>query len=472
MDSNPTLSVRSGRLVWAWPDGKVLPYIAGGEGATTTAESEITELRSAIAATETEARTLKEAVDADRDRLRAEGVNLLTSDRFDEFDERYKEADAAKEKAVQLRGRLEKALVRLAGDRGAHPDSPAPLNRQERREFASIAKRYLESDAYKHIRESGVLRGAGRIHDSFVEVLERSELEDGLRQRTTVNVGDAGSLVPIDQQVWPPVTIPVRQLRLLDLISMVTTDSDQVNFVQQTVRGDYAAETPYGTAAPEADYEFALRTVGVKRLPQYVPATKDILADQGQLQGLLEDQLMTGVRLRLEQQILTGTGSSFQDATFQGMLNAAGTGLVTYQSSGHAAEYQLDAYHRAITTIRLSLFADPSAIVVSPVDYEWAVLKKDSYGRYLFEPNTETDVQSLWGMNTVVSPVIAQGSALVGDFKQAARLWLRSGLSVTASTEHLDFFTRGMVAILAEMRAAFATIQPRALCTVTGLTGP
>ena len=129
-------------------------------------------------------------------------------------------------------------------------------------------------------------------------------------------------------------------------------------------------------------------------------------------------------------------------------------------------------YHRAITTIRLSLFADPSAIVVNPIDYEWAVLKRDTYGRYIFEPNTESDVQNIWGLNTVVSPVISQGSALVGDFRTGARLWLRTGLSVTASTEHLDFFTRGMVAILAEMRLAFAVVQPRAFCVVNSLTGP
>ena len=51
-------------------------------------------------------------------------------------------------------------------------------------------------------------------------------------------------------------------------------------------------------------------------------------------------------------------------------------------------------------------------------------------------------------------------------------MYLRTGLSVTASTEHLDFFTRGMVAILAEMRAAFAVVQPRAFCQVLSLTGP
>jgi HK97 family phage major capsid protein len=75
-------------------------------------------------------------------------------------------------------------------------------------------------------------------------------------------------------------------------------------------------------------------------------------------------------------------------------------------------------------------------------------------------------------LTTVVSPVIAQGTALVGDFKTAAKLYLREGLSVTASTEHLDFFTRGMVALLAEMRVGFAVEQPRALCQVLALTGP
>jgi HK97 family phage major capsid protein len=482
MTANPTLSVRAGRLCWAFPDGKILPYVGGGEGPTSVLDSEVDDLRAAITAKETEARTLKETIDADRERLRAEGVNLLTDDRFDTFDQRWKESDGAAQDALKLRKRLETVLLRAATERGVTgpgggpaggPAGPGqPLNRAERRQFDQLAKRYLESDAYKRIKESGVLRSEGRIHDDPVEVLERAELLDGLRQRTTVNIGDAGGVVPIDQQVWPPVVIPVRQVRLLDLISMTTTESDVVNWVKQTVRTDVAAETPYGTVAPEADYEFALQTAGVKRIPQFIPATKDILADQGQLQGLLQDQLMTGVRLKLEAQILAGTGTGFSDTTFQGMLQAAGIGTVTYQSAGRTTEYQLDAIHRAMTVIRLTLFSDPSAVATHPTDYESAVLKKDAYGRYLFLPNTEDDVRAIWGMQTVVTPVMTVGTALVGDFKQAFRMWIRTGLSVTASTEHLDFFTRGMVALLAEMRAAAATIQPRALCQVVGLLSP
>ena len=38
---------------------------------------------------------------------------------------------------------------------------------------------------------------------------------------------------------------------------------------------------------------------------------------------------------------------------------------------------------------------------------------------------------------------------------------------MTATDSHMDFFIRNLVAILAEMRAAFGVIQPSAFCKVT-----
>ncbi|MCU4184020.1 phage major capsid protein [Acidiferrimicrobium sp. IK] len=432
-------------------------------------EKQVEELRDEIKRAETEAARLRTEADKIRDDAVADGKNPLTDDSlFAEYDARTKESDSNRQRALDLRARLEGVLGRAAGHEPGSADT-RPLNRQERRAFAKIAERYLQSDTYQALLRSGSLKsGNAHIMSDPVEVLDRSELMSDLRQRTTVSVGDAGAVVPIDQQVWPPIEIPVRQPRLLDMISMTTTDSDMVNFVQQTVRSDVATPVPYGTPAPEADYEFALRQASVKRMPQFIPATKDVLADQGQLQGLLQDQLMMGVRLGIEAQFLAGTGSGFTDQTFQGIVNTSGIGVVTYQDAGHASEYELDAIHRAITTIRLTLFADPTAIGIHPTSYEAVVLRKDSYGRYLYPVGTETN--TIWGLQPVISPVFTVGQPVVGDYKTGARMWLREGLSVTASTEHLDFFTRGMVAILAELRAAFAVVQPRAFCLVNNLT--
>lgn len=464
--------VRGGRLLWATP-GRTVPVVRGGEGPTGVLDRQIEELRAEIRNEEAEAARKKGNADGIRDRAVEAGRNpLIDDDLFDEYDGITRESDSHRQRSMDLRARLENVLASHAGsvnDRsGGHPGPSAePLNRAERREFAQIARRFLDSEVYK--RTLPMLKnGSAHLNTDPVDVLERVELMDGLRQRTTVNVSTGGALVPIDQQLYPPVQIPVRQVRLLDLISMMTTESDMVSWVQQTVRQDVATETPYGSPAPEADYEFALRQASVKRIPQFIPATKDVLADQGQLQGLLEQDLMTGVRLGLETRFLAGTGANGTDIAFQGILNAPGIGLVTMGDAGHATEYELDAIHRAITVIRLTLFSDPTNIGLHPTTYENVVLKKDNQGRYLYPVGTETD--TIWGLGPVISPVFAVGAGLVGDYRQGARMWLRDGLSVTASTEHEDFFTRGMVAILAEMRAAFAVVQPRAFTVVAAIT--
>jgi HK97 family phage major capsid protein len=75
---------------------------------------------------------------------------------------------------------------------------------------------------------------------------------------------------------------------------------------------------------------------------------------------------------------------------------------------------------------------------------------------------------TLWGVPVITTPLIAAGTALVGDFKQAI-LWAREGVTVTASTEHADFFIKNLVAVLAEGRWAFGVPRPAAFCKVTGL---
>jgi HK97 family phage major capsid protein len=52
---------------------------------------------------------------------------------------------------------------------------------------------------------------------------------------------------------------------------------------------------------------------------------------------------------------------------------------------------------------------------------------------------------------------------LVGDFQRAATLYDRWTPRVEVSTEHADFFTRNLVAILAEQRLALAVKQAAAL---------
>jgi HK97 family phage major capsid protein len=56
---------------------------------------------------------------------------------------------------------------------------------------------------------------------------------------------------------------------------------------------------------------------------------------------------------------------------------------------------------------------------------------------------------------------MTEGYAVVADWRMAV-LWDRMQTAITMSNSHSDFFVRNLVAILAEMRAAFGVIRPAA----------
>ena len=426
-------------------------------------ETDIRELRSQIKALSTEEVSKRATAEAEIEKLRGR-EDRFSSENIQLIDNAFAEPDGLRDKISELRVHLDKMVQRHAGEsnsKGLVVHDGGESGGNLRVDARSAARAFVQSDSYAKLRGSGALSAQGvHINTDPVEVLNRDQLQGMLRKRTTFDTTQGGAVIPIDQQVWPPVEIPVRQIRLIDLVTVGQTDSDQVKWAQQTLRSEVATETPYGDTAPESAYTYAPVTTPVMRIPAFIPATKDQLADQAQTMTLIESQLQYDVTQKLESEILVGAGGA---NAIGGIIGASNVGA--YAKAG--GDYYLDAIHKGITTVRLSLFADPTAVLIHPTDYESIVLQRDSYGRYLYPVGTET--QTLWGLQPVISTVVSQGTAIVGDFRRGYTLWMRSGLAVYASDGYQDFFIRGMVAVLAELRAAGATTQGRAFCEVTGI---
>lgn len=60
----------------------------------------------------------------------------------------------------------------------------------------------------------------------------------------------------------------------------------------------------------------------------------------------------------------------------------------------------------------------------------------------------------------MVTDALAADEFLVGNFQRAARLYDRMQATVEIATQHADFFTRNLVAILAEERVALTVPRP------------
>lgn len=420
-------------------------------------EAEIRKVRDAVKAAEREHANLR----AEADKVRAEMGDVdfaKDGDAFARLDEAYKAADSKSDEVAELRTR-EARLLEIVGERA---DEAKPST--DRAEARTIAQRFLASSEYRALRESGALEMEGtRVSSGAVQVADREGLKDLLRIRTTVDnsAGSGGGRIWSDRLESLLVAAPVRQIRLLDVISVGDTDSDTVEWAKETTLTDAAAETAYGTAAPESAYGYTKQSTTVKRIPAFVPATKGALMDGGQLEALLSNRVARGVRLRLESQLRAGDGTG---ENLTGLDNTSGKGTVALSTNSY-----FDAVHKAITNVRVNYFEDPTVIGLHPTDFESILLEKDANGNYVHgRAASEGLLQTLWGLTPVVSTVFSQGTAYVGDFSQA-QLWVRTGLSVATSDQHQDFFIKGLVAILAEMRAAFTVLQPKAFCTVTGL---
>lgn len=98
---------------------------------------------------------------------------------------------------------------------------------------------------------------------------------------------------------------------------------------------------------------------------------------------------------------------------------------------------------------------------MNPDDWETAELALAAAVPYL--PYTK----SLWCVPVVeYKGTMPQKTAFVGNWKKAV-LWDRETTTISISDSHADYFTRNLVAILAELRAAFAVIKPTAFVKVT-----
>jgi hypothetical protein len=425
-----------------------------------TLENELREHNTAVKRFEGEKAVAMEAAETWVAEQREAGRDPVNDkELFEKADALYKVADAAGENAAQHRDQADR-LMRTLGGHVERKIGKAATNGGMRAVDAIMA-----TPEYQRLAETDSFKSAGsRIEIPGVELVSAEQLVENIKGglplfSATATVGD---MINVDQRRFPPVPIPVRTVRILDLITMSTTESDKIDYVEEIVRTDAAAETALGDAYGEATYTYEEREALVRDIGHFVPAHRSNLADAGQVQGLLEGRLETGVLLRFELQVVRGNGIG-QNMT--GILNTDNIGHV--ERDGTNAEPILDVIHRGITNVRLNLFDEPDAIGLDPETYEDAVLEKatDS-GVYLLGPASQATSKTIWGLPAVVTTVFPADTVLVGAYKAGAIAWVRAGVSVRASDSHEDFFTRRLVALLAEMRAAFAAWQPRAFCEV------
>ena len=250
-----------------------------------------------------------------------------------------------------------------------------------------------------------------------------------------------------------------RQLRLLDLIPAAPMDGRSIEYtIESGNPAASAAPVAEGALKPAETWDFLDAEAVAHTIAHYTKLRKQQLADNEQLGPIIRDRLAYGVLQKVEQQVLSGDGSG---ENLRGILNTTGIASIPY-SAGPSADLVLDG----IGAVLISE-AEPNFVALHPTDFV-AMLKAKATGsgEYFSGGPFVAAAERLWGVATVPSTGVTQGSVLVGDATRGATLFVREGVNVIASDSDQDDFVRNRVTLLGEGRFALAVWQPAAFAVV------
>lgn len=341
-----------------------------------------------------------------------------------------------------------------------------PLIPGQRRK--SAGELFTESDAYKAFRKAH----PNGVSDRSRVNVEPVHMPGGVKALITgASDTSAGAMVVPDRAAMPPVLYPPLTLR--DVITIGQTTSDSVEYAQVDTRTNAAAVVPEATTSaggtanvttgvidlpagsgvkPESALTLRKVTAPVRTLAHWLPITKRAMSDAAQIRTYIDQFLRDGLDRATEAEAVSGDGTGEH---FTGVLNTTGT---------QAQAFDTDVFvtvRKAMTKVR-SIGGMVTGVLISPQDDEVVDLARDGQNRFFGAGPFAFGPSTLWGVPRVVCYSLPAGTAIVGDLRTMV-LWDREQASVSVSDSHADFFVRNLLAILAEMRAAFGVLQPSTL---------
>lgn len=342
---------------------------------------------------------------------------------------------------------------------GPHPENGKGA---EQRTQKSLGQMITETKRYQEYAKRGV---PGGIDFSFKDVLP-SDLMAGAALPNTMgtktlfqtSAGWAPESVRIPGLVVDAVTRPIQ---LLDIVPLAQTDSAQIVYMEETTRTHAAAETAEGATYPEAAFALTEQTSNVRKIATSIPVTDEQLEDVAQAESYLSGRLIFGLRQRLDEQVLTGSGTG---VNLEGIAN---NGSIQTQALG--SDPVPDAFFKAMQNIRVTGRAMPTHHIIHPDDWEDIRLLRTADGIYIWGNPSEAGPERMFGLPVVQADAGSAGTGYVGSFMPAwISLFEKRGVDVQVGYVDTQF-TEGERTIRADMRMAFVLFRPAAFCQVTGI---
>ena len=266
------------------------------------------------------------------------------------------------------------------------------------------------------------------------------------------------------------VDTAIRDLAVRSLYGSEKISGNALKYFILGAREDNSAPAPGTVSEGSAKAQFHIvessATATLQKIAGWFYETDELLEDNAFLASALNARGLYELDARIEAYLISQT------------LGASGINTDTY---AYGAKVDPDTVFKAMMTIKTQSGLNADAIVMHPTDYQAIRLLKDgsggTVGQYygggcFYGPygNGNVDEQpGLWGLKTVITPNITQGTVLVGAFKQGASVITKNnaGARIEIVTGDHDDAIYNRVTVVVEERLALAVRRPKAFVKIT-----
>lgn len=347
-----------------------------------------------------------------------------------------------KARLAETQAKNQQALLKLKEiDRGIVPPNFQKLRGAPQSKLSDL---FLESNEYK---------GRSATRNRFGLELPDVDLKTLMQE----SAGYAPANPRTDRVVLSAQRRPV----ISDVIPTDTTTLTVIKWMEETNFGASADTVNEAGLKPESALAFTERESNVRKIATWLPITEEQLDDVPGLRNLIDNRLTLMLLMVEEDQILNGGGVA---PDLDGFLHYSGV-----QTQAKSTDSIPDAIYKAFTKVRFTGYAEPSAVIIHPNDWQACRLLTTTDGIYIFgNPNEEVEPR-IWGKPCVVTTAITENTALTGDFVLYSHISRKMGVRIDVADQHDTYFIYNKLAIRAEMRESLEIFRAAAFCKVTGI---
>jgi HK97 family phage major capsid protein len=254
-----------------------------------------------------------------------------------------------------------------------------------------------------------------------------------------------------------------RVFTIEDLLVSIPTSSNAIDWVRENVFTNAAAEAAEGTQIGQSSITFTPGTMPVQNIAHFIKITRQLAMDNAALAAYINRRMVYGVNLRVENQLVSGNGTTpnLSGLTNAGNFTAHGYTAASLTALSLSPTNRFDLIGKMIGDCALADYP-ADVIVLNTADWWTLRLTKDSQGRYILGDPGSAVAPMLFGLPVVASNAMPIDMVWVGSLAQAATLHNREGIALDLSDSDENNFQLGLVSVRAMRRAALTVEKPAA----------